>query len=345
MGRSYFYILLLILLGSCSKDLMTLRVTVPAPVFLSNEVQRIGIIDRSIPSEKNQTLDILDRVLSAEGKDFDKDATKKTLEGLFDALSKNERFSYIELLSDLELRTAGLGVFPAPLSWEEVQQITEEYDLDAIYSLSFYDTDTKADYQTAPVEINGPLGVKVPAVEHLVNVATRIRMGWRMYDPVARVIVDEYILSDNILVSGRGINPMKAAEAVLGRKEAVLQTSSRLGSVYAERILPYNLRVSRYYFVKGSQNFKMAKRRAQTGNWEGAAELWKEEVDNRKRKIAGRAAYNMAIIHEINGDLNTALDWANRSYSDYRNKEALQYSRILRNRIRDIERLEFQEKN
>ena len=84
MGRSYFYILLLILLGSCSKDLMTLRVTVPAPVFLYNEVQRIGIIDRSIPSEKNQTLDILDRVLSAEGKDFDKDATKKTLEGLFE---------------------------------------------------------------------------------------------------------------------------------------------------------------------------------------------------------------------------------------------------------------------
>ena len=41
----------------------------------------------------------------------------------------------------------------------------------------------------------------------------------------------------------------------------------------------------------------------------------------------------MAIINEINGDLNAAIDWASKSYSDFNNREALNYLRILRNRV------------
>ena len=40
----------------------------------------------------------------------------------------------------------------------------------------------------------------------------------------------------------------------------------------------------------------------------------------------------MAIINEINGDLNTALGWAQKAYEDYNNKLALDYVRILENR-------------
>lgn len=77
----------------------------------------------------------------------------------------------------------------------------------------------------------------------------------------------------------------------------------------------------------------MAQRRAQTGDWEGAANLWEQELDNKKEKVAGRAHYNMAIINEINGDLEKALEWASKSYSDYRNKDGLRYVNILRNRM------------
>ena len=132
---------------------------------------------------------------------------------------------------------------------------------------------------------------------------------------------------------GKGINPLKAVEAIMGRKEAVLQSSTTIGSNYSTRVLPYTIRVSRDYYVRGTDKFKTAKRRAQTGNWDGAAELWNEEVDNPKRKIAGRATYNMAIINEINGDLNKAIEWASISYTDYKNKLALSYINVLKRRI------------
>jgi len=103
------------------------------------------------------------------------------------------------------------------------------------------------------------------------------------------------------------------------------------------------LRVERDYFVKGTDNFKIAKRKAQTGKWDEAGNLWEREVSNPDAKIAGRASYNMAIISEINGSVDEALGWAQKAWEDYGIRPALKYVRILENRKRNNEILEIQE--
>ncbi|MFT4024530.1 MAG: DUF6340 family protein [Flavihumibacter sp.] len=55
--------------------------------------------------------------------------------------------------------------------------------------------------------------------------------------------------------------------------------------------------------MKGTSNFKTAEKRAQSGNRDGAGDLWKQESASSDRTLAGRGYYNMAIIYEINGDL------------------------------------------
>jgi hypothetical protein len=67
------------------------------------------------------------------------------------------------------------------------------------------------------------------------------------------------------------------------------------------------------------------------------------ETLNPKMKIAGRACYNMAIISEIDGDIDTAISWAQKAYSDYRIKPGLRYARILENRKFNDEVLRYQE--
>ena len=51
----------------------------------------------------------------------------------------------------------------------------------------------------------------------------------------------------------------------------------------------------------------------------------------------------MAIINEINGDLETAKTWAQKAYADYKIKLALDYVRILENRAYNQEVLKYQE--
>jgi hypothetical protein len=43
----------------------------------------------------------------------------------------------------------------------------------------------------------------------------------------------------------------------------------------------------------------------------------------------------MAIINEINGDVDAAMAWAQKSYENYRIKHGLYYVNILRHRKAD----------
>jgi hypothetical protein len=156
------------------------------------------------------------------------------------------------------------------------------------------------------------------------------------------MILDEHAINKSLTFTGRGINPVVAAAGLIGRKDAVKQTANNVGHEYAGSLLPYRIRVRREYYVKGTNNFVIAKRRAQTGNWDSASELWKQETSNRKNSVAGMACYNMAIINEINGELDEAITWAQKSYEDYNNKLALEYVRILRNRKARAETLKIQ---
>ncbi|MBE9511816.1 MAG: hypothetical protein IMY71_13155 [Bacteroidetes bacterium] len=336
-------LLVSIILCSCSsKNLLTISVTEPAPVYIPSNIKTIGIVDRSLPLGENEKMDKLDKILSAEGKNLDKDGAHESVTGLFDELINSNKFSEVKIIDSVDVRSPGLGVFPSALSWKTTERICYENNVDAIFVLSFYDTDAKIDYKTVPIEIDGPLGIKIPAIEHHATIATLIKTGWRIYDPVNKFILDEYLVNENLVLTGAGINPVRAIEAIMGRKEAVLQVSNNIGHNYALRILPYRIRVSRHYYVRGTNNFKIAKRRARTGNWDGAAELWDKEVSNTKIKVAGRACYNMAIINEINGDLNAAIEWTSKSYTDYKNKMALRYLNMLKYRIERNKQLQQQ---
>jgi hypothetical protein len=334
-------ILISVFFTSCSStNLLTLSVNEPAPVYIPSSIKTIGIINRSLASEKNKNIDKIDKILSVEGKNLDKDGANKSVDGLFDELINSKMFAEIKIINDTQLNNPGLGIFPSTLSWKTVEQISVENNVDAIFSLSFYDTDANIDYKFVPVEIDGPLGLKIPAAEHHSTISTFIKTGWRIYDSNNRHILDEFVINERVVSTGSGLNPVKAANAIIGRKESVIQVSKTIGQTYALRIFPFRIRVSRDYFVRGTENFIIAKRRAQTGNWDSAAELWNIEVSNPNGKIAGRACYNMAIINEINGDLDSAVSWASKSYTDYNNKTALRYLNILNHRIEKNRQLE-----
>jgi len=317
-------------------------VTEPAQIPLGSDITRIGIINRSVPSDGNKVVDEIDKILSLEGKNLDKEGAEAAITGLSDELSRGDRFEKVEIITDIESQRKGLGVFPAALSWELVEKICEENNVDILFSLEFYDTDTKANYEVTMVTIPNNLGIEAKVPGHKVELNTVIKNGWRVYDPVGKILLDEYTSKDYLTSRGAGINPVKAIEAIIGRKEGVQQKSSNLGNVYGQNTKPLRRRVSRDYFVRGTDNFAVARRRAQTGDWNGAADLWESEINNPKMKIAGRAYYNMAIINEINGNLEKAIDWASKAYSDYGNNMALGYVNILKRRVAEKRQLNNQ---
>jgi hypothetical protein len=331
MNRLTHVFLVFLGLVSCKTNELYLNVIEPAPVTIPSYVKSVGVINRSAPTEETKVFDQIERVFTLESVDLDKDGAFEAIRGLSDELLNNNRFTEVRSLNDIDFRTSSLENFPTPLTWEIVSQICSETGTDAIFSLERFDTDTHVSYMANKVDIATPLG-SIPGIEHQADMQTIVKTGWRIYEPGSKSILDEYINEESIQNSGRGINPLVAAKALTGRKAAVKEVSNKAGQNYAFRILPYRIRVYRDYFVKGNDNFKIAKRKAQMGMWDEAGELWKKETGNSSSKIAGRAVYNMAIINEINGDIDAALGWAQKAWGDYGIKLALDYVRILQNR-------------
>jgi hypothetical protein len=341
MKNPLIFICIALACYSCSStSLMSLSVVKPAPVSIPPDIKTVAIVNRSQASNETKTLDAIHKAISLETNELQATGAQASIQGLSDELMKNTRFTQVKYLNGIDLRSYGAGVFPTPLLWDSVERICRENNTDALFALELFDADSKFNYAGNPTNVLA--GVNLPAIEHLVNMTTNVKTGWRIYDPSTRTILDEYIIGRDLSSSGSGINPAVAASALIGRKEAVKEVGLQAGQAYASRILPYWIRVSRDYFVGGDQNFKTAQRRAQSGNWDGAAQIWLEETKSNNGKLAGRGCYNMAIIAEINGDLDGAIQWAQKSYEDYKIRIALSYLNILRYRKQQNDLLKSQ---
>ena len=343
MKNIIFVLLISSVLVSCKIQHLYLNVLEPAPVTLSPDIKKVGVINRSVPTDKTKILDVIDKALTLEGVSLDKDGAEQAINGLSDELLNNSRFDEVKTLTDIDFRTPSLGILPVPLSWEIVARICRETGTDALFALEYYDTDTRLKYSTRDGGSSEVLGIKIPGIVHQADMETVVKTGWRIYDPASQVIADQYNHFQSVVFTGIGITPLVALAALIGRKEAIIEVSDKAGHGYALRLIPFELRVMRDYFVKGTNNFKIAKRKAQVGKWNEAGELWEQETINPKRKIAGRATYNMAIINEINGNLDIALQWAQKAWEYYKIRQALKYVRILENRMMKTEILNEQQ--
>lgn len=340
MKKYLFLLPVALLFANCKTDLVSLRVMNPAPVTIPSYVKKVGLLNRSIPGNENAVLNTVHKINSMDYTDLNKEGSMEALKGLHDAFAETNKFEQVKSL-DLKLKSPGSGIFQAPLSWSEVEKICQQNSVDAIVVLEMFDNDVKVAPINLPKDVSNPLAV-ISTIQQQVNITSTARTGWRIYDPKSKLILDEYSTADNIVYTGAGSNPLATAEAIISRKEAVKKLANQLGYLYVNRILPYWINVTRDYYVKGSSNFKMAKRKAQTGNWDQAGKLWEKETKNGNSKIAGRAHYNMAIINEINGNTDTAIEWAQKAYEDYNNRLALKYVNILKYRRQQNNRLNAQ---
>ncbi len=303
---------------SCSStNLMSLSVTEPACVSLPPNAKSAAVVNRSLAADDSRSVGAIHRTISPESRDLQAAGAGASLAGLTDALIRSNRFDSVKKLSYPDLRSYGAGVFPVYLSWDTVERICRENHADVLFSLELFDP-------------GSTVGLNIANFVQVLNAKTQVKTGWRIYDPNTRNILDQFFINRDLNCQGGSFLTLGSAQ--LGRKEAVIRAGNRTGEDYAARIIPYSIRVSRYYYVRGDGSFSIATRMARAGDWGGAANIWSKATNSPSGKVAGRACYNMAIISEINGDLAGALQWARKAYEVYRTPYALNFVNILQER-------------
>lgn len=322
----------------------SLTVLQPAQMKLPEHISTVAIVDRSKPS--NGWLNVLEGLITGEAIGQDRESRRQAVDGVSRILQRTPRFKVKTTGIELSGSRAGVNL-PSPLSWSEVQQICDDYNADAILTIESFDSDNSASARRVETKRKDKNGKEYIDVSFDARQRTGVRMGWRMYDPKTKTIVDEFVTDDFLERTASGTTE-RAALGNLPSPVNVSRTVANNGGVrYGMRVAPVYVEVARKYYTKAkgfSTQMKKAGRLAQSRDWDRAAEIWKqiEARASDNRKVAGRAAYNMAFAAEMRGELDIARDWAKRAWEQYGNRKAKRYIRTLEQRKIDAERVEYQ---
>ena len=335
--------LLALALGACTRN-TSLQVLQPAQMTLPEHITTVAIVDRSKPS--NGWTNFLEGMLTGEQIGQDRRSRQTAVDGLTNALTRTPRFQVKSTGIELTGSKAGARMPPA-LDWTEVDKICRDYNSNAVVTIESFDSDNSRSTRPQEETRKDKAGKKYTVTTYRSEQRTSVRIGWRLYDPKSKIIVDEFVTDDFLERNGNGATERASLSNLPEQVDVTRDVAYNVGIEYGARIAPIYVNISREYYHKAKgfkDHMKKAAQHLQDRDIEKATILWKKviasAVDN--RKAAGRAAYNMAVASEVNGNLVLALDWAQKSWNNYGNKKAREYVNIIKARQNDARKVDSQ---
>jgi hypothetical protein len=341
----YFCIILIALSSCVSTKQLTIKTIEPSPVDFSSQITRIGIVNNSKSSFVKSYSTKLEQLIVMEEKWLSDKGTEAALTGLFDELAQDKRFDEVRILENLDEDVKDFGRRPSNSTWRSIAKTCQENGVDAIFALASHDTHTEFSLKKTKIDQLDMMRERTKISGQEITLETLIENGWRIYDPKNRVLIDEFTSNDQIVSSAKGLSPVDALQAIDNRRESLLNQSKNSGSAYGQRMLPQKRDVQRNYYVLGSRNLTLADDKIQEGAYQEAVKLLEDEIANGKPRMVGRACHNLAVLNEFNGNINAAMNWANKSYEIIRKDATLVYISELERRKAQTDVLKFQMAN
>jgi hypothetical protein len=302
---------------SC-KSHYRISVDQPATIKIPKEAKLIGVINNVTQVNSPET--VVGSILQGEQINGNVEAANRAVDGVLNSLSRSNDVRGIVFESDSIRNDDGT------LNWNFIDSIGRLQGIDAFVELNELRTVSPVG-GTAVAVVTGQSRSKLDGTL-FVNIHV-VTTGFNF----ERFSVDR---SYNIPLSTSG-NPIDILGDVQKKREYYRKLGFNLGYQAAELIYAHRIWVNRMYFNKGSRALKAAKPMMKNGNWDIAEKQLLQDIDNGKLKARGRALYNLAVVKEGQGDIDKAIEYAERSALECYNKDANDYLVKLRQRKRIME--------
>ncbi|HTL82750.1 MAG TPA: DUF6340 family protein, partial [Bacteroidia bacterium] len=277
-------------------------------------------------------MNVLEGILTGEGVYTDKWGAEDCIEGLRQVLALTPRYSVTVAAIDTALKGTGRRQTMPPLDWPTVKKLIGSDTTTALIVLEAFDSNTNIFSELATA------ATATAAASYNAHGKVDVYCVWRIYDYKNKVIVDEFPQDFNTQFNGTGATAAIAEANLPARNNMVQRAGVMAGNAYGHRISPQYIWVSRQYYKKGNVQMKQAARLARLKNWHDATDKWNTLATSSDNKVAMRASYNLALSSEQNGDLDLAIQWAERAQK-LGDKRATRYLVILNQRKADQDRL------
>ena len=165
---------------------------------------------------------------------------------------------------------------------------------------------------------------------------------WRIYDLNKDTVLDEIALHETTDWFAEGETVSSTVDNFPLGSDAIRIAAFNIGVNYGERISPTWHETQRFFYSYGGIDMRKAAKLVISGDWLGAAELWRRLAYGEHKGTAARACFNMALFCEMEDELIHALDWTVKSYTIKQDKLTKEYIDLLKLRYSDRRRLKKQ---
>ncbi|MFT4739852.1 MAG: hypothetical protein ACI9L9_000627 [Marivirga sp.] len=336
MKRLLLFLFLGSLFSACMKSVSITSMR-PAVINISSDIQTVVLVDRT--KYEKEGLAILEGILTGEGINEDRDGVLALFSSLQNNLRNSPRFTVKQEPQRL-LGNSLTGSFPEPLSWRIVEDLGRRNAADAVLAVEVFDSDfiltNGKRKKTRIVKDTAGKELEEEYIEYYAEGIAGVRIGIRLYNIQARSIEDQDLYSENRTWETTATSLKEAMSKMVQKSQATKSLGGNIGAIYASKIAPMPVYLSRTYYYKPKKNTYISRgdRQASVNNWEDAITSWKTGMrKSDDSKIMGRMAYNIALGYEVLGDFESAKDWAAAAYVDYGEKKGQAYARTLQYRI------------
>ena len=306
---------LVIFCSSCSHNIY-IPVIHAGDVALSADTDTLLIVDNTIP--KSSSLSKVEKTIEgiSLGKVTLNSIEKKdeTFNTMLKFVSLHERFS----LSHDQVITMGSGANNEPIEKNVIDSLCKLYKADGVISLE-------------SIQSSSSGGAPQGSTSH-----STLKTTWRMNSESGAEV-------DNTIITTSGNLQSNEIFDLENGKKVIHSASSEAAIIYLRRIAPCEYREQRFYYYKGTEEFKSADKAMKLGDYKLAKFCWEQMLDQKetKKKTLRRLAHNLALIHELEGDFQMALVWAERAV-DKGNAPSLSYMKILIDLVDEQPLIEYQ---
>jgi len=314
----------------------------PALISVPKEIQKLGILNRAVPSAKVNA----ESIVSGETPLRDKELSQECLRGLTETLNTSQRFIISICDSSYLCPDPKSLTFGPALSWDFVDSMSSKYQVDGLLVLEFFDTD---------FQVVKPISTATQALGRVINGNTTnnngiqvtgsasATAGFRVYYTKTHKIAyeDRFKYKKNWTETASSVQD--AITKLIKRNSALLKVSNETGYEFAMSIVPLYYWEDRVMFKGKKGLMERAQRQALSKDWDAALQTWSEVYnDSEKTKTRAKAAHNAALACEVLGKLEDAQKWLSKSYVEKGYRVSLNYADIIDKRIREQGKLKKQ---
>jgi len=329
--RNLLFLFSILAASSCSEKVVSINTIRPAEITFPSYVNTLVLVDRT--KFEKQSTNIIEAVLTGELPGEDKAGLQEAMSRFQQQLMASPRFQ-LKSCNEILVGNSITNAMPNPLPWSKIESICQAYQAEAVVAIEVFDTDffvTNGKRKIKrQIEENG-VKKEIEVDEFYAEGLGSASIGFRVYDPKAKQIVDQQLYKKTNSWQATGVNAQDAVLHLLNKQDATRHVSGIAGPNYAAKITPLPITISRAFYGKAKNNQMMGEgiRLAEVNKWSDAVSTWERAIGGSSVEDAGKICYNIAIGYEVLGDLSQSKYWASRSYVKYGNKKARDYSASL----------------